>query len=158
MQHHPNLSQQTKEHTPDKLHLHGQQLEVTFSSKYLGVTTTDDLSWTKRTENVAAQGNRTLGFLRRTFRVCTAKVRSATYITMERTPLKYASILEYASTVWDPVVQLLGRVQQDMPATTSETGQPVPNKSCSTIWNGTVLNNADSTTDFRRCTEEQLVG
>ena len=40
--------------------LHGQTLAVEESSKYLGVTLTNDLSWNKHVENVAAKGNRTL--------------------------------------------------------------------------------------------------
>ena len=88
---------------------HGQQLVVTSSSKYLGTTITDDLSWTDHAKTVAAKGNRTVGFLRRNFRDCTTKVRSATYVTMGlwSTSLWYTGVrhygtLEYASTVWDP--------------------------------------------------------
>ncbi|KAL8591597.1 hypothetical protein ACOMHN_030483 [Nucella lapillus] len=45
---------------------------------------------------VAAKGNRTVGFLRRNLKDCTTEVRKATYTTMVR------PTLEYASTVWDP--------------------------------------------------------
>ncbi|XP_070208014.1 uncharacterized protein [Littorina saxatilis] len=77
-------------------HLHGQTLETTKESKYLGVTITENLSWTNHIKNVTAKGNRTVGFLRRNFKECTTKVKSATYTTMVR------PTLEYASTVWDP--------------------------------------------------------
>ena len=42
-------------------HLQGQQLGVARSSNYLGVTITDDLSWTNHAETVAAKGSRTVG-------------------------------------------------------------------------------------------------
>ncbi|KAK7088259.1 hypothetical protein V1264_022195 [Littorina saxatilis] len=70
-------------------HLHGQTLETTKESKYLGVTITENLSWTNHIKNMTAKGNRT-------FKECTMKVKSATYTTMVR------PTLEYASTVWDP--------------------------------------------------------
>ena len=79
--------------------LHGQTLETTSSNKYLGVSVADDLSWGKHITNIANKGNRTLGFLRRNFRDCTDTVKEATYKTMVR------PILEYASPVWDPITQ-----------------------------------------------------
>ena len=42
--------------------LHGQTLETTSTSKYLGITISSDLSWFTDVEDVAAQGNRTVGF------------------------------------------------------------------------------------------------
>ena len=47
--------------------LHGQTLEVVDSSKYFGVTVTEDLSWTKHITETANKANRSLGFLRRNF-------------------------------------------------------------------------------------------
>ena len=79
--------------------LHNQALQTTKSSKYLGVTLTDDMSWTEHTENVAAGGSRTVGFLRRNFSSCSTTVKAATYTTMVR------PVLEYASVVWDPHLQ-----------------------------------------------------
>ena len=79
---------------------HGQTLAVEESSKYLGVTLTNDLSWNKHVENdVAAKGNRTLGFIKRNLRECTKSVKAASYTTLT------SPVLEYASTVWDPTTQ-----------------------------------------------------
>ena len=50
-------------------------------------------------ENVAAKGNRTLGFIKRNIRECTKPVKAASYTTLTR------PVLEYASTVWDPTTQ-----------------------------------------------------
>ena len=76
--------------------LHGQTLETTSASKYLGITISSDLSWSTHVEDVAARWNRTVGSLRRNFRECTPKVKSATYTAMVR------PTLEYASAVFDP--------------------------------------------------------
>ena len=84
--HHPNFIKRLlkKGMLPTTYHLHGQQLVVVSSSKYLGVTVTDDLLSGNHAEKVAAKGNRTVGFLLRNFRHCTTKVRSAICITMVR--------------------------------------------------------------------------
>ena len=76
--------------------IHGQTLETTSASKYPGITISSELSWSNHVEDVAARGNRTVWFLRRNFKECTPKVKSATYTTMVR------PTLEYASAVWDP--------------------------------------------------------
>ncbi len=76
--------------------LHGHNLEVVASEKYLGVHVDENLSWSKHISYAAAKGNKTLGFLRRNFRDCTPKVKAATYTMMVR------PTLEYASSVWDP--------------------------------------------------------
>ena len=79
--------------------LHGHTLEVVDSSKYLGVTITNDLSWDRHVDHVAAKGNKTLGFIRRNLKDCTKPVREASYQTIVR------PTLEYAATVWDPTSQ-----------------------------------------------------
>ena len=45
--------------------LHGHTLEVVDNGKYLGVTISNDLSWHRHVDAVAAKASRTLGFLRR---------------------------------------------------------------------------------------------
>ena len=45
--------------------LHNQVLENVPSSKYLGITITDDLEWGQHINNVTSKATRTLGFLRR---------------------------------------------------------------------------------------------
>ena len=76
--------------------LHGHQLEVVKSEKYLGVHIDDQVSWTKHIESTIGKGNKTLGFLRRNFSDCTERVKAATYTMMVR------PALEYACCVWDP--------------------------------------------------------
>ena len=79
--------------------LHGQTLETVEESKYLCVTISNNLTWTRHTENVAGKGNKTLSFLRRNFKDCATQVKAATYTTMVN------PTLEYATTVWDPYLQ-----------------------------------------------------
>ena len=76
--------------------IHGHTLEVIDSSKYLGVTISEDLAWKKHIDNTANKANRTLGFIRRNLGDCTAPVKAAAYSTLVR------PVLEYSSTVWDP--------------------------------------------------------
>ena len=76
-------------------------LEVVEASKHLGVTITNDLSWNRHIDNVAAKGNRTLGFIRRNLGECIKQVRETSYLTIVR------PTLEYAAMVWDPSTQTL---------------------------------------------------
>lgn len=71
----------TKEFT---YRLHGQALESVDHSKYLGVTVSNNLSWDKHIQNVAAKGNRSLGFVKRNLKDCTPKVKAAAYCTLVR--------------------------------------------------------------------------
>ena len=79
--------------------LHDQTLKVTASSKYLGVTISQDLSWQDHIQALASKGNRSLGFLWHNFRECTTSVKAATYTTMVR------PVIEFAFTVWDPTCE-----------------------------------------------------
>ena len=92
----PNKSK-TVNHT--NYQLHGHTLEIVDSSIYLGVTLTSNLSWDKHVDNVAAKGNRTLGFIRRNLKDCTRTVKDTNYTAIVR------PIIEYAATVWDPTSQ-----------------------------------------------------
>ena len=76
--------------------LHGQTLEVVDSGKYLGVTISDDLSWHKHVDTVAAKASRTQGFLRRNLGECVRAVGSAVCASLVR------PTLECASLAWGP--------------------------------------------------------
>ena len=80
-------------------HLHGQPLNIVNGSRYLVVTITDDLDWDTHICNTVNKGNRTVGFLRRSLRECTPKVKDAAYKAIAR------PTLEYATTVWDPALK-----------------------------------------------------
>ena len=76
--------------------LHGHTLEAVDSGKYLGLTISDDFSWHRHVDAVAAKASRTLGFLRRNLGQCTREVKNTAYTSLVR------PVLEYASTAWDP--------------------------------------------------------
>ena len=76
--------------------IHCHTLEVEDSSKYLGVTISEDLNWKKHIDDTVNKANKTLGFVWRNLSDCSAPVKSAAYSTMVRPRL------EYSSTVWDP--------------------------------------------------------
>ena len=66
------------------------------STKYLGVTITSDLSWTKHIESIKAKASRTLGLIRRNLGPCDTTVKEKAYQSLVRPQL------EYASSVWNP--------------------------------------------------------
>ena len=84
---------------PVNLPLHAQTLEVVDGSKYLGVTVTDNLSWSRHVSDTAGKAQRSLGFLRRNFKHCSRQVKAATFTSVVR------PVLEYASPMWDPYRQ-----------------------------------------------------
>ena len=76
--------------------LHGHTLKSVPSAKYLGVTITNNMSWSKHIDNITAKANRSLGFLRRNLRVRSTDLKSKAYYALVR------PIVEYASPIWDP--------------------------------------------------------
>jgi hypothetical protein len=76
--------------------LHGRDLEITTSAKYLGVEFSQDLKWNKHINNQVSKANRTLGFLKRNIKTRNRKIKEVAYKTMVRPQL------EYASCLWDP--------------------------------------------------------
>ena len=76
--------------------LHGTVLDSVPSAKYLGVTISNNLSWTPHIDSVSRKANQTLGFLKRNIKVHNKDLKSTAYTTLVRPQL------EYASTVWSP--------------------------------------------------------
>ena len=64
---------------------------------YLGVTISDDLSWTNHVNKVKFKANRTLGMLHKNLWSCKISVNEVAYKSMVRLQL------EYACAVWDPI-------------------------------------------------------
>ena len=82
-----------------KYFLHNQQLEVVSSTKYLGLTITNDLSWNKHISNVASKANRTLGLVKRNLKISSPSIKEQAYNALVR------PLTEYSAAVWDPYTQ-----------------------------------------------------
>ena len=54
---------------PDQIILHGTVLESVLSAKYLGVTISDNISWSPHIDSVSMKSNQTLGFLKSNIKV-----------------------------------------------------------------------------------------
>ena len=76
--------------------LHDTVLQTVPSAKYLGVTISDDLSWSPHIDLITKKANQTLGFLKRNIKVHNQDLKSTAYKTLVRPQL------EYASMVWSP--------------------------------------------------------
>lgn len=64
--------------------------------KYLGVTLTSDLRWSKHIQNISSSAFRKLGFLRRKLKNAPTSVKLQAYNSLVR------SKIEYANIIWDP--------------------------------------------------------
>ena len=81
---------------PSQYTLYGETLESVSSSKYLGVTIYDCLTWNYHIQNMVTSANETMGFLRRNIRTKDPGIREVAYKTL------VCPILEYSSPVWSP--------------------------------------------------------
>ena len=68
-------------------------------AKYLGLTVTDNLSWSTHTTIVASKANAKIGFLWRNLHHCPRKLKEQAYFALVR------SIVEYSAAVWYPHLQ-----------------------------------------------------
>ena len=65
-------------------------------AKYLGVTLSNDLEWSKHIATMTNKANSKLSFLRRNLKGCPEKLKQTAYFSLIR------SFMEYGATVWDP--------------------------------------------------------
>ena len=65
-------------------------------AKYLGVTLSNDLEWSKHIVTKTNKAISKLSFLRRNLKGCPEKLKQTAYISLIR------SSMEYGATVWDP--------------------------------------------------------
>ena len=74
----------------------GHVLDEADKGKYLGVTVSNDLSWSSHVAEICKKSNNTLSFLKRNLKSCPEPLRETAYFTLVR------SVIEYGCTVWDP--------------------------------------------------------
>ena len=77
--------------------IHGHTLQVEHEGKYLGVILHEKLSFNSHINNIIKKAANARQFLQRNLRGCSREVKETGYVTFVR------PILEYSSTVWDPV-------------------------------------------------------
>ncbi|XP_069114821.1 uncharacterized protein [Argopecten irradians] len=84
--------------------LHNHSLEHVKYSKNIGLTLQNNLQWDKHTNNITANANRILGFLKRNLTINSPHIKEHAYKALVRPKL------EYCSSIWDP--HNTGQIQQ----------------------------------------------
>ena len=79
--------------------LNGAALDAVTSTKYLGITITQDLKWNRHIANICQKANNTLAFLRRNLKINSPALKTMAYKALVR------PLVEYCSVVWDPSTQ-----------------------------------------------------
>ena len=74
----PNIAR-CKSPVPSQYTLYGHVLESVSSSKYLGVTINDHLTWNDHIQNTVTSANKTLGFIRRHIGSKESSIREVAY-------------------------------------------------------------------------------
>ena len=74
-------------------------LKQVSNNPYLGVQISDDLKWSTHINKVCSRASSILGFIKRNLRHSSKNFKEQAYISLVR------SILDYASSVWDPHLQ-----------------------------------------------------
>jgi len=85
---------------PSDYRLHGHTLETVDHAKYLGVTLHQQMNWDTHITNIIGKASQTLGFLKRSLKISSPKLKAKAYLAFVR------PILEYASSIWDPSTQV----------------------------------------------------
>ena len=75
--------------------LHGGCLEAIDTTKYLGVYLFKDLGWNDHVRHITNKANKTLGFLKRNLKHCSATTKEKAYKAL------VWPTVEYCSSVWD---------------------------------------------------------
>ena len=65
-------------------------------AKYLGVTLSNDLEWSKHIATIKNKAKSKLSFLLRNLKGCPEKLKQTAYFSL------ICSFVEYSTTVWDP--------------------------------------------------------
>ncbi|MFC1375539.1 MAG: reverse transcriptase family protein [gamma proteobacterium symbiont of Ctena orbiculata] len=73
-----------------KYQIHGHDLTITKTGKYLGVVISEDLSWKAHVDATTKKANNSLAFLRRNLSSCPQDVKAQCYRTLVRPILDYA--------------------------------------------------------------------
>ena len=73
--------------------LTGQVLEEVMDAKYLGVTLSNDLEWSKHIATMTNKANSKFSFLRRNLKGCPEKLKQTVYFSLIRSFMEYVLAL-----------------------------------------------------------------
>ena len=79
--------------------LNNTVLDRVNACNYLGITISENLSWTDHITANAKKANARLGFLHRNLQGCPQPLKQTAYVSLMR------SLMEYSSTVWNPTLK-----------------------------------------------------
>jgi hypothetical protein len=91
-----SITKKTKLASKFTYRMNNEEISKVPSSKYLGATISDNLSWNTHVDNITSKASKTLGLIRRTLGSCSQEVKTKAYQTLVRPSL------EYASCAWNP--------------------------------------------------------
>ena len=80
--------------------LHNQTLQNVQSTKYLGITISDNMDWGQNISEISSNATKTLGFLRRNLAFAPRSTKEVAYKTLVWPKL------EYAASIWSPCSKL----------------------------------------------------
>ena len=86
----------------------GHILVSVSEAKYLGISLSNELSWSPHVQSLYNKSSSILGFLRRNLRRCPSKLKESAYIALVR------SRLEYGAPVWDPHLVKDSKLLEDL--------------------------------------------
>ena len=91
----------TRKHNPITYNytINDISIQEVSSTKYLGVTITNDLSWSTHITNITSKALSAKAFLQRNLKSCPTQIKLKCYNAMIR------PILEYANPVWSPHIR-----------------------------------------------------
>ncbi|CAB3978668.1 Hypothetical predicted protein [Paramuricea clavata] len=71
--------------------LHDRALEAVSITKYLGIHLSEDVRWNEHVRNISNKANKTLGFLKRNLRHCSASMKERAYKVLVQPTVEYCS-------------------------------------------------------------------
>ena len=74
-----NVLRITRRQTPIIFDYYDRALEAVNITKYLGIHLSEDLRWNEHVRNISNKANKTLGFLKRNLRHCSAATKDRAY-------------------------------------------------------------------------------
>ena len=129
---------------PATYSIHGQQLQITSNTKYLGVTIDRKLSWNPHIDSVTQKANNSTAFLRRNLSSCPKEVKATCYKSLVRPQLEYMR-QQYGIRLQRPTYPRLKQYNEGLLVLSLETtGERAVSPPCYNTWDGWTSRHVDS--------------